>query len=163
MAPGMSAHVVPPSFDRCHCTVGAGAPTATEVNVVAAPISTVRAVGWVVTVGALVTVSTATLDTAVPDALVTTARYCDWSSSGAATTERVVPGVPVASQVVPPSSERSQAGTAAGALVAVAVNVAVWPTARVRAAGLTVTVPAEDTPTSVVAVAVPIRFEYSTW
>ena len=56
VAPPMLVNVVPPSVDRCHCTVGAGNPLAAALKVAVAPAFTVRSLGLAVMTGARWTV-----------------------------------------------------------------------------------------------------------
>ncbi len=63
VAPGTSAQSVP-SLERCHCTVGAGAPEAAVVKVASSPGATVTSVGCVVTRGPS---STCTVSDWVPE------------------------------------------------------------------------------------------------
>ena len=73
VAPLMALQVRPPSVLTCHCTVGVGLPLAAAVNDTLAPAVTVWLVGWVVMVGAAVTVRVAAVVVALPALLVKTA------------------------------------------------------------------------------------------
>jgi len=56
VAPTMSFHVIPPSLELCHCTVGeVGDAIALEVKVACVPLRTVISVGCRVTVGSCCT------------------------------------------------------------------------------------------------------------
>ena len=54
----MSAKVVPSSSDRCHWTVGAGAPDPAAVNEYVDPVATVVGAGCAVTAAAIVGIVT---------------------------------------------------------------------------------------------------------
>ena len=71
----MSVKVFPPSVLTSHWTVGAGLPTAAAVRDTCPPESATWLVGFVVTTGAVATVSVAAAVVAVPFELVNTARY----------------------------------------------------------------------------------------
>ncbi len=73
VAPVMLVNVRPPSAETCHCTVPSLAPA---VKLAVVPPHDVRFDGFVVIVGALVTISVAAVDVAEPQLLVKTARYC---------------------------------------------------------------------------------------
>ena len=101
----MDANVAPPSVDSCHCTPAD--PDAAVVKLTEVPEVTVWLVGFNVTVGAgdgMVTVSVAALVTAVPPALVKTARYSLPLSAVAAVKVSVVDVAPeMDANVAPPS------------------------------------------------------------
>src|SRR5258706_3923250 len=64
-----------PPVLTCHCTVGAGLPLEAAVKLTGAPSHAVVSLGFVVTVGAVLTGSVAAVVVAVPPELVNTARY----------------------------------------------------------------------------------------
>ena len=55
LAPMIGVNVDPPSVETSHWTCGAGLPVPPVVKVAVCPATTVVAVGWVVTVGAVPT------------------------------------------------------------------------------------------------------------
>jgi hypothetical protein len=55
VAPVISLKVPPPLVDRCHCTLGSGAPAAAARKLTDAPGLTVWSAGSVLTVGASLT------------------------------------------------------------------------------------------------------------
>jgi hypothetical protein len=72
----MFVQLEPPLVETCHCTDGVGLPDAVAVNDTGAPAVTVLLVGFVVTTGALWTVSVAALlTTPLATTLLNTARY----------------------------------------------------------------------------------------
>ena len=73
VAPAMLLKFVP-SLDTCHCTVGTGVPLAAAVNVAVDPAHALALAGCVVIDGAVVTVSVAAVDVALPQLSVNTAR-----------------------------------------------------------------------------------------
>src|SRR5215813_6829240 len=75
VALGILLNVAPPSVLICHCTVGVGLPFAAAVNVAPFGAHTSWFVGFVVTVGAVFTVSVAAVVVALPHVFVNTARY----------------------------------------------------------------------------------------
>ena len=75
VAPLILVKVFPPSVETCHCTVGVGVPLAAAVNVAIVFWHTFLSVGFVVTAGAVLTVSVAAFVVAVFTELVKTARY----------------------------------------------------------------------------------------
>ena len=78
LAPGAIDHVVPPSVETCHCTVGVGDPEAAAENDAVEFGATVSLEGWLVIVGAAeppVTVRVAAFVVAFPKRLVKTALY----------------------------------------------------------------------------------------
>src|SRR5271155_1924337 len=75
VAPVMLLNVVPPFVLTCHCTVGVGCPLAPAMNVAVWPMVTVWFDGLRLTVGAVLTVSSASLVFVDPAVLVKTARY----------------------------------------------------------------------------------------
>ncbi len=85
VAPGMLLNVVPPSVETCHCTVGLGLPEAAAVKVAVPPAQTSWLVGFVVTLGATLTVRVAAVVVEVPQKLVKTAR--NWWPLSAAVAE----------------------------------------------------------------------------
>jgi hypothetical protein len=60
--------VFPPSVLTCHCTAGAGAPTAAATKDTLSPALTTWLVGLVVTIGDVATVSVAVVVVALPAA-----------------------------------------------------------------------------------------------
>jgi hypothetical protein len=75
--PGSGTHVVPPSLETSHVSLGVGTPVAVEVKVTGVPAVTVTLAGSVVTTGATAdapTVSVAAVETAAPRRFVNTAR-----------------------------------------------------------------------------------------
>ena len=70
----MYCHVVPPSDEYCHRTLGFGLPVAVEGKVTVVPIVPLWSVGCVATVGTVHTVSVTMFDVAVPALFVNTAR-----------------------------------------------------------------------------------------
>jgi hypothetical protein len=72
VSPGMLAK--PEPLSTCHCTLGAGLPEAAAVKVTGKPAQSVCVTGFVVTAGAVVTVSVPVV-CAVPCELVNVARY----------------------------------------------------------------------------------------
>src|SRR5204863_1517113 len=124
VAPPMSVKVIP-SGEDCHWTVGAGEPLAAAVKVTGEPDGTLWLSGWVVTAGAVFTVSVATLLVALPHVLVKTARYFLVLSAAVAVKLRVVEvALGIGFQMVPPSVETSHCTVGAGLPLAAAVKVA---------------------------------------
>ena len=73
VAPEMLVNPLP--LLACHCNVGAGVPLAADVNDTEVPAQTFALSGLVVTAGAILTVSVATLEVVLPHVLANTARY----------------------------------------------------------------------------------------
>src|SRR6516162_5475892 len=126
VAPLMALQVTPLSVLTCHCTVGVGVPLAAAVNDTLAPAVTVWLVGWVVMVGAAVTVRVAALVVALPALLVKTASY-SLPFMAVVTLVSVSVGLVaplMAFQVTPPSVLTSHCTVGVGSPLAAAVNVA---------------------------------------
>lgn len=73
----MAFHVLPPSVERCHCSVGVGVPLAATVKAAALPVATDWFVGWIViaaAAGAAATVSSTAALLTLPALLLTTTR-----------------------------------------------------------------------------------------
>ena len=70
VAPGMLVN--PPPLLACHCNDGAGEPLAAAVKLAELPAHTVRLVGSVVTLGAVLTVKVAALEAAAQALLTST-------------------------------------------------------------------------------------------
>jgi hypothetical protein len=150
VAPEMFVNVELPAGADCHCTVGAGVPEAAAVNEAGEPALTVTLDGCVVTTGALVTVSVAAFELAVPTLLVNTARYwlpvCDTVAAATVNVPVVLPASVVSLvNVAPPSVDTCHWTVGVGLPEAAAVNVAVPPAATEALAGCVVTVGAKST------------------
>ncbi len=151
----------PPLVDTCHCTVGVGEPEAAAVNVAAAGADTVALDGFVVTTGAVCTVSVAAVVVAVPPVFVNTARYC--VPFCAAVVAAIVNVVEVAPEmfvnVELPEGADCHCTVGVGLPVAAAVNDAEAPATTVTFDGLVVmTGPDVTVSVAAVVVAVPTLF-----
>ena len=142
-------HVMPPSIDACHCSVGAGLPEVATVNVTVELVGTDRLAGCVVKDGAVaaaVTVSVAVFEVAVPALLVATQRkrypLYPLGTEGIVSVLVVTPEkmalLDKICQVLPPLVDTCHCSVGVGLPVTATVNVADAPTAAVRLAGCVV-------------------------
>jgi hypothetical protein len=123
VAPLMFVNVDPPFVDTCHWTLVL--PVAAAVKVAVVPLQAIWFVGFVVTTGAVLTVSVAAVVFLDPQLFVNSARYCLLLSVDAVVKVRVVAVAPGTFVKFVPSVETCHCTDVDP--VAAAVNVALAP------------------------------------